>query len=170
MIKFKKYSIEIGKYTTNYYRIKNNFLNKYNPNERIERLLKIDYFYNYKKKLEDIKEFICDFFNYTYCHCQLKICLNKVLEYKTLFKNDLEYCKDDDSTLLSDTDLEDSFYIIIFADNKCSCPLYLRQKMKISKTQLLKLLNKEDENTNNFEKEIKQKDNKIKKLESTMNL
>ena len=114
-MKIKNYSIAIAKYNANKDKF---FRQNYNKDNDIEILLKITYYDNCKKKIEDLKEYICDITNYKFCPCALKICNKRVSEYN--FFLDLDFINNDDSTLLSQINLRDSFYVFVI-DSICKC-------------------------------------------------
>ena len=164
MFEFKKYSVTVAKYSYKRY----NYQLKNFPTDKIEILLRIDYYDNKQKKAEDIKEYICDIFNYSICPCLLKICTIINSESKSFNKKNFEFYENEDSTLLSKLFLKDSFYILVMSDNKCKCSYNFIQNFKLSKMKLIELLNKYNDKNKNYEydlKRLKEKEVKIDDLE-----
>ena len=163
----KNYSIAIGKYNANkdkYYGL------KYNLEKNIEILLKITYYDNCKKKIEDLKEYICDITNYKFCPCLLKICNKRVSEFNYFL--DLDFINKDDSTLLSEINLKDSFYVFVI-DNKCNCSFDYKKRYKCTKLELIKQIFENEKKIELFKDQsldLKEKDQKINKIEKKLKL
>lgn len=86
------YSIITGKYD------KNDYSNK------INNLLRIQFNDNMKGTVEDLKEYICGFYNYQYCPCYIELFREKRrLNYRNINYNynDLEQIKYENKGLLS---------------------------------------------------------------------
>ena len=165
MLKLKKYTIALGKYNSNdYYNNKKNF--KYKYEQKIEFLCKIEYYDNYNKTLLDLKEYVSELSGNEFCPCILKICNNRNNEYYDyLFKDDLNFCKYEDTTLLSHTELNDNFYIIALINDKCTCSNLYKEYLKISKNEITKTINMNNEKVYKLENEFRDKNEKIKNLE-----
>ena len=168
----KSYSITVKQYFTNKnsyalknYRLKNR---SRSSDDNPEILFEIKYYDNSKKKIEDLKEYICDIANYRFCPCSLKICNKKGFECKNLLN--LEFIEEDDSKLLSCINLKDSFCVFA-TDSKCECTYSYKKKYKNTKLDLLKnLIEKENKiaNYNDQSLDLKKKDQKINNIEQEL--
>ena len=124
--------------------------------------LEFNYYDNNTKKVEDLKEYISDLLNFSICPCTIRIANNQAEEKIPPSKKSLSFVDVDDSTLLSDLDLPNSFYVASLTNEECQCSKKYQQYLKYSKSDLIKLLcennddedNEEDEEEENEEKNM----------------
>ena len=76
-----------------------------------EKILTIEFFDNFSKKIEDLKEYIYEMTNYSYCPCTFKFCTNQVSEFGDISLNQLKFQNYNDDCLLSNTYLNEKFYV-----------------------------------------------------------
>ena len=183
-MQLEKYSITVGKYRElkaynksirrrSFYKDKE----KSDNGEKIEIVYQIEYYDNLSNKVEDLKEYICNLLNYSFCPCLLKIFNGKDNFSKYLYFRDLEYIKYESTSFLSKIGLKKSFFVIIMLDNKCQCSPQFKSNFKLTKTEILNTFIKEYEeltlNKNKLSDEINDKNSTIehskKKIEENEN-
>jgi len=165
MNKVKEYEIILGKLegkepTKNRYRI-------IDEDERVERITKFRYYDNLNQSIEDLKEYIYNLSNYTFCPCSLKISSNYANDYSTLYKSKLEFYECEDKDSLASLYLNDKFYVIAILNTKCNCPYNYKRYCKLTKKQFLKTLNENEEKYKKENYDILQKEKE--KYESIFN-
>jgi len=165
MLKLKKYIISLGKYNNNDYNNKKTY--KYKHDQKIEILCRIEYYDNYNKTISDLKEYISQLSGNKICPCVLKICNNRYKEYYDyLYRDDINFCKYEDTTLLSNTELKDKFYIIALINDKCTCSNLYKEYLKISKNEIAKTINMYYVKGYNLENEFRDKNEKNEKIKN----
>ena len=173
MNRIKVYEIHFGRIEGK----ESNKIRYLNDDEKVTRICKIIYSDNSNYTIEDLKEYIYNLSNFTFCPCMLKICNNYVNEYSTLYRSKLDFCEYDDKNLLSSLDLNDRFYVIAMLSIKCKCPYNYKNYCKYSKRRILSILNDNEEKYKTEKNDIYQKQkerydnlfNKNKENESKIN-
>ena len=171
-MQLEKYSITVGKYRelkayNKIYRRRSFHKDKEKSDngEKIEIVYQIEYYDNLSNKVEDLKEYICNLLNYSFCPCLLKIFNGKDNFSKYLYFRDLEYIKYESTSFLSKIGLKKSFFVIIMLDNKCQCSPQFKSNFKLTKTEILNTFIKEYEeltlNKNKLSDEINDKNSTI---------
>ena len=165
-IKIEKLEIDIKRYLIKFGRSSiGGWSSVFKKDAPLDIITEFMFYDNSKKKIEDLKEYICDLINYSNCPCQLKICTNKVNDKFPPYKKSLQFYDKDDITLLSNLNLSGSFYVVALTDKECTCPLHVKKKFRLSKMDLIKIL---CQNIHNEEEDEEEEDdeetdkNKIK--------
>ena len=128
----------------------------------------IEYYCNSTKTVKDLKNFICDLYNYKFCPCKIRF-------YVKDYYYEKKYINYKDKSLLSSLDIEDNIFVDINSNIKCICSNSFQEYNKKSKEEIIDLLNKnkedleetikELENNNEIlEKKNSEKEKKIEKL------
>ena len=137
---------------------------------KFKNIFEIIYYDNSKKTIENLKEYICELSNYSFCPCILtiyKINNNQIYSrYRYTENND---------KLLCESDLPDSFCISVNSNISCKCSTFFKERFKLSKSNIIKDEMEIKENINlknDYEKlknSLKEKENDINELKSKLN-
>ena len=131
------------------------------------KILTIEFFDNFSKKIEDLKEYIYEMINYSYCPCTFNFCTNQVSEFGVQSSNQLRFQNYNDDCLLSNTYLNEKFYVAI----EGICRGYLckytnfKKYYHMSKTGIINDFN---ESNNKLESNITAKENEISNLKNEL--
>ena len=126
-----------------------------------KKLFEIIYYDNSKKTIENLKEYIYELSNYSFCPCILKI--HKTDYYKINWRNVFD---DTNDKLLCESDLPDSFCISVDYKLICRCTTFFKERFKLSKSNIIKDEIEKKENYEKLEKENKNYINLKKDYES----
>ena len=135
---------------------------------QLVKILTIEFFDNFSKKIEDLKEYIYEMTNYYfYCPCTFKFCTNQVSEFGVQSSNQLRFQNYNDDCLLSNTYLNEKFYVAI----EGGCRSYSCKYSKDKKYYLMSktgIINDFKESNNKLESNISAKENKISNLKNEL--
>ena len=126
-----------------------------------KKLFEIIYYDNSKKTIENLKEYIYELSNYSFCPCILKI--HKTDYNKINWRN---ISNDTNDKLLCESDLPDSFCISVDYKLICRCTTFFKERFKLSKSNIIKDEIEKKENYEKLEKENKNYINLKKDYES----
>ena len=70
---------------------------------------------------------------------------------KYVLNRNIQFYENEDSTLLSNLSLNNSFYLLIMSDNICKCSNIFKQNFILSKMKLIELLKQNNDKINNYE-------------------
>lgn len=110
--------------------------------------IKIQFDDNMKATVEDLKEYICGFYNYQYCPCYLELFKAKErdkdrdrdrnkLIFRNMYINDLDQIKYENKDLLSNIVKDRCFRVVIMLNNQCHCSKDYKDKYHLKKSQLI---------------------------------
>ena len=131
---FRKYTIKFGKGFTNSWK------NIFKKDKQIEILSEFIFYDNNKKTIEDLKGYIYDLLNYSCCPCNIRICSNKVNDETPPYIKSLKFYEEENKTLLSKLNLQNSFYVVELTDIECECTSRFKKFFKLTKMELIKIL------------------------------
>ena len=166
----KKY---IRKYLIKFSKIfSHSWKNIFKKNEPLEILSEFIYYDNSRRTIEDLKEYVCDLLNYSCCSCNIKICSNKVDDKSPPYTKSMKFYDEEDKTLLSKLNLQNSFYIVQLTDIECNCSNKFKELFKLSKMKLIKILcmmekseeEKKENRKNIFYYDLEQKNLKLNQI------
>ena len=137
-----------------------------------KKIFEIIYYDNSKKTIENLKEYIYELSNYSYCPCILTI---YNIDYNSFIGIYISSYTDNNDKLLCESDLPDSFCISVNSKKLCKCSTFFKERFKLSKSNIIKDEMEIKENINlknDYEKlknTLKEKENDINELKSKLN-
>ena len=144
MYKIKTYEITIGEVNDKYY-------HKVIRPEKVNILFKFNFYDNFNKTIEDLKEYIFELSNYSLCPCSLNLYEKNenISEFNYLYNlnsTELKYYNYGNESLLSKIKLSDSLYVIVKKGRKCMCKY--QNNLNILKKSKNEIINYYEENLN----------------------
>ena len=140
----KNYEITIGEVNDKYY-------HKVIRPEKVNILFKFNFYDNFNKTIEDLKEYIFELSNYSLCPCSLNLYEKNenISEFNYLYNlnsTELKYYNYGNESLLSKIKLSDSLYVIVKKGRKCMCKY--QNNLNILKKSKNEIINYYEENLN----------------------
>ena len=130
-----------------------------------KEIFNIGYYYNSTTTIQDLKEYISGLLNYSFCPCILII-------YTNSFWNEISKYNNSPKTFLYKSDLNNYIKIVIETKLKCKCSDFYKERLKLSKMEIIKKeyyeiieLRKQIDNLEQYSQKLKEENQYSQKLQ-----